>query len=619
MLGKSLRSRPSDFVVTLLLLAIATAVYWPGLSGGFLFDDYPNIVTNRLVHLEAISLASLQAAAGGYEASTYGRPLATLGFAFDYFIGHKEPWGYKVHSLVVHCLNTLLVFWLTRRILGHSRIGTGQARWHVPAAFAVSLLWAIHPLQVSTVLYVVQRMEMLSLTFVLLALLAYLRGREAHLTDRHGWAWLLLSGVLAAIGLLSKESAVLFPFYSLGLELTLFRFDARNIRDRKALRLAYCIGLTALAIGFFFWLLPQYTAPDAYSGRDFSLQERLLSQLRILPMYLGQMMLPLPGSLTFYYDAYPKSEGWLAPATTLGGAALLLAIVSVAWRARDKAPLFALGVSWFFAAHLLTSNVINLELAFEHRNYFALLGILLALADLVRRIPMSDGPNLKWVAVGAVILAFGFLAALRAATWGDPLLLATDLASKTPGSARASSDLATLYVGMSDSDPDSPFFHLGQQEFERGSRLPGSSPLPEQGLIVMAATTGQPVRTEWWVSLIHKVRTRPIGPQETMAVTGLLERRYEGIPLDDAYLETAVAALIERAPSATLYARYGDYALTYLGNRDLARRMFLEAVNLSRDDPSYAPRLAGILLQEGHPDLAAEVITRAAELGLPSR
>ena len=50
---------------------------------------------------------------------------------------------------------------------------------------------------------------------------------------------------------------------------------------------------------------------------------------------------------------------------------------------RTRWPLFSLGVFLFFAAHLITSNVIGLELAFEHRNHFALIGAVLAVGSLL--------------------------------------------------------------------------------------------------------------------------------------------------------------------------------------------------------------------------------------------
>lgn len=599
-------------LLALALVAITALVYWPGLNGPFLFDDYPNIVSNTRVQPQQLDWAAIESAARGYEPGSIGRPLATIGFAIDYWMGGKNPWGYKLHSLLVHLLNALLIFALVRRLLSLTiRDDQRKQTWPLLTAFAITLLWAVHPLQISSVLYVVQRMETLSLTFVLLGLLAYLRGRLLQRAGARGWTWLGLSAVMAGAGLLSKENAVLFPLYTLALELTILRFDAQQQSTRKFLKSAYAIGLVSALFVFFVWILPSHTAANAFDGRNFNLHERLLSQLRILPMYICQILLPLPQSMTFYYDAYPKSTGWLSPATTLFGAFFLIGLATVAWRVRERFPLVALGILWFFAAHVLTSNVFNLELAFEHRNYFALLGILLVVADLLRLIPLRDGPALKYFTTGVIVLAFAALGMMRAATWGSELHLASDLVAKNPQSPRASSDLATLYAGMADGNANSPFFVFAMHEFERASLLPNASPLPEQGLILLAASTGQPQQNEWWDRLVHKVRTRPISPQEIMAVTGIMNQRYKGIEVDDSRLSEAYAALLERRPRPELFAKYGDYALTYLHDEALADRMFAAAVDNSSTDPSYAERLFSVLVQDGRMRQAQVVRDRA--------
>jgi len=600
------------FLYTALFI-ITMLVYWLGLSGDFLFDDFPNIVTNSAIHAETINLDTLQRAARAYEpGTTIGRPLATISFAIDYSLGGKNPWGYKFVNLLIHLINALLIFTLTRRLLALPRAG---APWPLTAAFAIALLWAIHPLQVSALFYIVQRMETLALTFILLALLAYLRGRLQQRDGRHGWPWLAASGVLAGIGFLSKETALLFPAYALALELTLLRFEAQSPRTTRILQGLYGIGVALALIFFAVLILPKYTDPALYNFRPFTLDERLLSQLRILPMYLGWMLLPRPDSMTFYYDNYPISHGWLDPITTLIGGLFLLGLLLTAWFIRKRMPLVALGIFWFFAAHLLTSTVFPLELVFEHRNYFALFGVLLALADLIRLIPFNDHPVLKKVAVGVIIVGFSFLTVVRSATWGDPLLLAVDLVARNPLSPRASSDLATLYVGMSDSNPNSPFFSMGQQEFERGSHLPNASPLLEQGLILMAATTGQPVQEEWWDRLLEKLQTQPIGPQQLLAVTGFLKPRYDGIEISDQRIAQAYATLLSRRPQAPIYyVQYGNFVLRYLNDPQLASRLFAEAIERNPGDVAYALKIARALLEDGHPQPALAVIDKAQAL-----
>jgi hypothetical protein len=263
---------------------------------------------------------------------------------------------------------------------------------------------------------------------------------------------------------------------------------------------------------------------------------------------------------------------------------------------------------WFLAAHALTSNVINLEMVFEHRNYFALLGVLLVVAEGVRRLPMRDGPGLKVLAVAVALLVLGGLTTLRAATWGNPVLMAVDLAAKNPDSPRASNDLATVYADLSGGDPDSRYFRLAMQEFERASRLPTSSPLPEQGLILLSATTGQPVDDAWWSNLIAKVESQPIGPEQAMAVTGLMQQFNKGVPMDAARLGQAYQALLARTTwPGFMYAQFGDFVLNHLDDPALADRMFLTAVTRDPGDTAFAERVLATLIEDGHSRQAALV------------
>ncbi|MBS7457723.1 hypothetical protein [Coralloluteibacterium stylophorae] len=605
------------WAAALALLLLTAAVYWPGMSGGFIFDDLPSIVDNERLHIETLGPQALARAASSFEPGGLGRPLVMTTFGIDHAIGGLDPRGYKVSGLLVHLINGLLVLALSSRLL---RMGGIAASRGGMAATAVALVWATHPLQVSTVLYVVQRMETLSLTFVLVALLAYLRGRAQQMQGSRGWPWLLACVPLVALGLASKETAALFPAFALGLELTLLRFGAASPATARNWRWTYAVFTVGALAAFALLVVPRYANPDSYFIRDFNAAERVLTQLRILPMYLGQILLPLPQTLTFYYDDFSPSRGLLHPLTTALGGALLLGLFGAALALRRRMPLFALGILWFFAAHALTSSVIPLELAFEHRNYFALLGILLAVADLVRRIPMKDGPALKYAAVGAVVCGLCVLTAIRSATWGDPFLLATDLADRNPSSARASNDLAAIYQQMTDGYPNSPFQDFALREFERGAGLPGSSIVSDQGLILTATAAGRPVPDAWWERLIQKLRHGRITPETSMALFGLLGNRYRGVELDDERLTEAFLTLFQRTTlPAHSYAQFGDYLLKYADDPALAERMFAKAVRESADNPAYAQQVVDVLDQEGYREQAAHARGVANEAGIVLR
>ena len=604
---------PARTAFLALVLALLTAgAFYPGLSGSFLFDDFPNIVSNPLVHAETLDFDSLTRAGGAY-GGTIGRPLATLSFAADHAIAGLSPRQFKLTSLAVHVVNSLLVFWLLAGLLRAAAV-SGPARL---AAFGMALAWAVHPLQVSSVLYIVQRMETLSTTFVLAALIAYLGGRMRQAAGERGWPWLAASLLLAGISVLSKETGALFPVYALALELTVLDFRFSTEAARRRLQFAYGAGVAAAAVVFLVWVLPTYLDPAAYAWRDFTMAERLLTQLRILPMYLGWMLLPLPDQLVFYYDNFQASTGLLAPATTLAGGVLLALLFASAIAARRRMPLFSLGVLWFFAAHLLTSNIVPVELVFEHRNYFALLGIVLAIYDLVRRIPAKRGPVALKAGLGMAVAGLFLLTLLRSATWGEPLLLASDLAARNPGSARASNDLGEQLMVLGDGSAESPFYAMAMREFERGASLPTSSPLPEHALLLMAAIAGEDANPAWWDGLDRKLLERKIGPQEKLAVFGLLRQRFEGLALDDRRLMRSLGIAFSKGdfpPSA--HVQFADYALQFGHDEAMATRLYVQAITLPPPDRDFTLDLIARLAASGHGAQAEAVLAQAETMGL---
>src|SRR5687767_5190088 len=92
-------------ISTLALLAfllVVGAVYWPGLAGGFVFDDYPSIVNNPSLRLFDGSLASLADVSSGGLASPWGRPLSLASFAFTYYLTDGHPYYFKLTNLFIH-------------------------------------------------------------------------------------------------------------------------------------------------------------------------------------------------------------------------------------------------------------------------------------------------------------------------------------------------------------------------------------------------------------------------------------------------------------------------------------------------------------------------------------
>jgi hypothetical protein len=214
-----------------LLLTVAVvataAVYAPGLTGGWVFDDFPNIVDNAAIHITPghSTLAAWVNAALSSPASFLHRPLASITFAINWYFGGGSPWGFKLTNLLIHLLNGVLLYGMLRELLRlRAWMRNAPALDDAAAtrlALVVSAAWMLLPINLMAVLYVVQRMESLCQVFMLAGLWAYLHGRWMMLTtndarrDRRGFA-LAVSGIVlgTCIGLTSKETAVLLPVFA---------------------------------------------------------------------------------------------------------------------------------------------------------------------------------------------------------------------------------------------------------------------------------------------------------------------------------------------------------------------------------------------------------------------
>ncbi len=596
-------------------LALTAALYWPGLNGIFLFDDFPNIVDNDAVHVTSTDWQEWKEAARASPSRDLPRPLAMLSYAANYYFTGLDPWPMKLSNLLIHLVNGALLFAVLRVVLDLWKRHQNPV-WRdtklIRVALALSCAWLVCPINLSPVLYVVQRMESLAQTFVLAGLLLYLHGRRGMLAGTGGTA-LCAAGLLlgTTIGGLCKESAVLLPLYALLIELSVLRFETARRRGRRQLWVLYAVLLLAPGIIGLTWLLPHLLSPAAYAGRSFTLSQRLFTELRVVSDYIAWTLFPRPSSLSFYHDDIAVSDGWLSPASTLGSGMLLAALLASAVSLRRRLPLYALGIGWYFAAHLLTATIIPLELVFEHRNYFASIGLLLAAAALILEIPPMFSRVQGAVTVIA-ITAFCTVTGLRANEWGNPIRFAYSEALQHPQSPRANYELGRTLTVMSGYRPDSKLIDPAMQAFERATALPGSDAASAAGLIIVANHMHREIKPEWWQDLTGKLSRAPPSPEDIGALQSLAgcQRKSECAPEPSMLLAAFLAALNHPSPSPRLLAAYGAFAANQLGDYTLAANALKDAVSLSPEVAGYRIDLSQVLVLQGKLDAALQILQR---------
>lgn len=492
------KSHSICFLLVVALLGVVVAsLFAPGVSGGFILDDWPNIIQNRALHIsEFSSLDEVLYAAYSFEPGGSSRPLAMISFALNYWQSGLDPVVFKSTNLFIHVFSFFALALLLKKILVIAAYPEKLASIY---AVAVSFIWAIHPLQVSSVLYVVQRMQLMATFFVFLALLSYAQMRTLQVSGRDGRIYGILAVFFGILGFASKEDATLIFLYILILEFLVFRFSAASKAISSRLLTGSWLFMVCGSLMYFLVVVPHFWHWDAYPGRDFSSVERLLTQARVLIIYLSQILLPIPNNMTFFYDYLPVSKGVAQPITTLLSIMGLVILILWAWRWREKRPVFSAGVFIFFAGHFITSNVISLEVAFEHRNYFPIVGILLASSDLlyagVQRWSFSKGIILGVVLTLAAGIAYATV--WRSSIWGNNLRLAEHSVKVAPRSERAWAFLCSTHFELSGSEPDNPHLDRAIAICEEGARALPESAILMNNVVIYKTVKGTVTDDDW--------------------------------------------------------------------------------------------------------------------------
>lgn len=426
--------RKETMISTALFLPILLAyawLAWPALSGPFVFDDFPN-----LQNLELLS-GDVSGNLGRYLASfigSPGRPIAALSFLINDSAWPSDPFSFKYTNLMIHLLNGVLLFGLLRQLAKANPALPQSPFWPLLAMAA----WLFHPLQLSAQMLVVQRMTLLSATFCFIGLWGYIALLQRAKSILSAFAALSVLGICTILAFLSKENGALLPLFALVLNATLLRetLAGKPLAIRRFIQWA-CI-LPSLAI--FAAILYMATRPGAFSSREFSLVERLMTQMHVLADYLHHILMPRLSGSGIYFDDYPVTRSWTQPISTLLLAIGFAASLLFAIAKRKRFPILSFAILWFFAGHVMESSILDLELFFEHRNYLPLLGPALALCVWAFRPGAIQRAHVALLSLWLLLL--GSITALQAPVWGNAELMAALWTKESPLSLRAAQTLA---------------------------------------------------------------------------------------------------------------------------------------------------------------------------------
>ena len=393
--------KPATGLLLVLLLLVTACIYYQGASGPYVMDDLPNLVENPSLTLQDLSLDSLHDAAFSSPASRFYRPLAMLSFAANYTLAEDNAgFSVKLTNILLHLLNGLGVYLLiagvSSRFLNQAFIPRDSYSLRI-TALLVTGIWLLHPLYVSTVLYSIQRMAILSNLFITFGCLGYLKLRIRLLEDGQGLPALIATSALCTLlAFFSKENGALLPGCLLLIEI--FCFNLRfhpEAHPRSALILGAFLCVPVAAIGGYLLFILLINAGNPMIPYGFTPWERLLTEARVLWSYAGWLTFLNPSPMGIYHDDLTVSTGLIQPWSTLPAIGGWIIVGVLTARLSLRRHVIAFGLLWFLWGHALESTVLPLAPMFEHRNYQPGLGLLLAFVLLIRDASLLDPANLK--------------------------------------------------------------------------------------------------------------------------------------------------------------------------------------------------------------------------------
>ncbi|MBE0627727.1 MAG: pilus assembly protein PilF [Burkholderiales bacterium] len=555
-----------------LLLA---AIYWPGLSGGFFFDDYVNIVEPAEIQINSISIESLRNLWESGRAGPLGRPVSLLSFAANYYFSGFNPFVFKLTNLAIHGLNGFLIYLLTGLFARAAYPSSNVQRIRVMAAI-VATLWVIHPIQATSVLYVVQRMTSLASMFMLLALIFHVWARQRQKAggielSSFALAW----GVFLPLAMLSKETGVVFLLYLAAYEAILHRNYLRRLDLFGAWYLTVLIAAGGVSMFYVFspsgaWLL------QGYDSRPFTLTQRLLTEARIVWTYIDLTVLPALPDFGLYHDDYALSTGVFAPYATFFAIAGLLLLGALGWIARIKWPLISFAIAWFLLGHVLESSIFPLELMHEHRNYLPSLGVLIIVIAVLQSSAMSVSAY-RLIAYGGIFAFAAYCAMLgylRADLYGDDFRRTQIESGYRMDSVRTQYEAGAVMVNMYNVKREPILAVLAGKHFERANSLDSNYKLALIGMLQLDCLSGRPARA----AVLDELRGRLSGhewiPYDRTVMHGLSEMSNAGtICLARNQMDELFGAAISNKSTSAqdrsvIYSEYAAYL--WLGQKDYA-------------------------------------------------
>lgn len=406
----------------LLLVFAVIAIYGQSLWFGYVNYDDTLILDKRWIAYRELSWEGLRKIFTPRGMATY-QPLRHLAFALVYRFSGTDPGGYHLLNLLLYLANLLVVFFLLRKLLELSTdLGRGRAGFW---AWLGTLWFAVHPVHVESVAWMISNKELLAGLFFFLAFLSYIKSRQGGFAIGHylaSWLFLLL-------GLLSKPSVAALPLVVVAFEFLYPRKDA-NLKG-VSLKIAPFLALVALAAAYYVFRSSAFTG----SFLQGSVSVHFLTISSVLAKYVKNLILPVNLSHSYPPPFFSGEYNWRL-AVYLAIDLLLIAMLTLSIVKRERAVAF--GILFFLLNLLPVSGLLPISIFMADRYLylssfgFVFVGVLVMIRFREVLANRETARRLFVFAGSVTLILLALLSFDRCRVWKDALTLWTNAVRTYP-------------------------------------------------------------------------------------------------------------------------------------------------------------------------------------------
>ncbi len=438
--------RSRTFILAALFI-IPLAVYTVTLVNGFVGDDNHQVLGNKWItsarYIPEIFRSSVWSFVSGSPVSNYYRPMMHLTYMAAYYLFGLRPWGFHLVNIVLHALNTVLVFYTALYLFSARKDDVAEA---TPsgylAPFIAAAVFALHPLNTEAVCWIASVPELTFTLFCLLAFNAYARSFKGT-GDGTGLSLPLyaFSVIFFALALLCKETAIIFPAL-----LVILDFSKKGVAFIR--RIPAYVPFAVVAVAYLVVRTSIIGGVVHYKNIDLAPYAFFINIIPIIPRYVWRFVEPFP--LTAAY-VFHEAASPLAPTVVAAIAFWAVAAVAAVYFRKNRAVFVPM--LWTFAALAPALYLPAVPGGFAER-YFYLpsAGAAMLVAYVLKRAFLDDGSPWPgrartWALTltGAVLVFYAGVDVQRARIWKNDVTLWSDTVLKSPSSPTSHANLAWAY------------------------------------------------------------------------------------------------------------------------------------------------------------------------------